>query len=144
MKVEFFEKPGCINNTRQKTLLREAGHEVVAHNLLSEAWTPDRLRPFFGSLPVAEWFNRTAPRVKSGEVVPEQLDETAALAAMVIDPLLIRRPLMAVAGECRVGFDPRAVSAWIGLTPTALQPTLDLERCPKPEVPCASPVPEEG
>jgi len=45
--VTFYEKPGCINNTRQKKLLAAAGHQVVALNLLTEAWQPDRLRPFF-------------------------------------------------------------------------------------------------
>lgn len=33
--VIFYEKPGCINNTKQKARLLAAGHEVQAHNLLS-------------------------------------------------------------------------------------------------------------
>jgi hypothetical protein len=49
--------------------------EVQSHNLLTEAWTAERLRLCFGELPVAEWFNRAAPGVKSGEVVPEQMSE---------------------------------------------------------------------
>ncbi len=52
--VLFYEKPGCINNTKQKVLLKAAGHEVQAHNLLTEPWTAESLRPFFGALPVAE------------------------------------------------------------------------------------------
>jgi hypothetical protein len=27
--VHFYEKPGCINNTRQKKILAAAGHEVL-------------------------------------------------------------------------------------------------------------------
>jgi hypothetical protein len=34
---------------------------------------------------------------------------------MLADPLLIRRPLMDVDGQCRAGFDPEAVDRWIGL-----------------------------
>ena len=34
--ITFYEKPGCINNTRQKKLLEAAGHQVVAKNLLTE------------------------------------------------------------------------------------------------------------
>lgn len=128
VRVVFYEKPGCINNGRQKGLLRAAGHTLELRNLLTEWWTPETLRPFFGNLPVSEWFNRSAPRIKSGELVPECLDEAAALAAMVADPLLIRRPLMQVGGECRVGFDPAAVAEWIGLE-TALAG--DLESCPR-------------
>ena len=37
--VLFFEKPGCVNNTRQKALLAASGHSVWARNLLAEKWT---------------------------------------------------------------------------------------------------------
>ncbi|MEB3180151.1 MAG: ArsC/Spx/MgsR family protein [Nostocaceae cyanobacterium] len=146
-RVIFYEKPGCINNTKQKALLKAAGHQVEAHNLLTEPWTTEELGLFFGSRPVAEWFNRSAPRVKSGEVVPEQLDADTALGLMVQEPLLIRRPLIQV-GECReVGFDTELVDSWIGLQPAnesqqAISDNLkhqDLQNCPRShEVhPCA-------
>jgi nitrogenase-associated protein len=113
--VLFWEKPGCAGNARQKALLVASGHAVVARDLRAEPWTAERLRPFFGDRPVAAWFNRTSPRVKSGEVRPELLDEAAALALMLADPLLIRRPLMRVGERCETGFDPALVAAWIGL-----------------------------
>ena len=56
-KVIFYEKPGCINNAKQKALLWAAGHEVIAYNLLKTPWTVASLRPFFGDRPVTEWFN---------------------------------------------------------------------------------------
>lgn len=65
--LTFYEKPGCQGNARQKALLRAAGHQLNVRNLLTEPWTPERLRQFFGALPVAQWFNRNAPAVKSGE-----------------------------------------------------------------------------
>jgi nitrogenase-associated protein len=139
--VIFFEKPGCKNNTAQKAALADAGHEVEAHNLLAQPWTEDSLRPFFGDLPVARWFNPSAPRIKSGEVDPAAADAAAALAMMLADPLLIRRPLMQVGEEQRVGFDSAAVDRWIGLKPAALSLA---EACPKGHdaVPC--PLPESA
>ena len=137
--VIFFEKPGCGGNTRQKALLEQAGHRVIARDLLSHPWTPETLRPFFGDRPVADWFNRAAPAVKSGELVPEAMDETAALAAMVERPLLIRRPLMQVGDRRDCGFETDRVDAWIGLGGAAsaegrmegcLQ--LDMPPCSKP------------
>ncbi|MDF5722591.1 MAG: nitrogenase-associated protein [Rhizonema sp. PD37] len=116
-RVIFYEKPGCQNNTKQKTLLAAAGHELETYNLLKEAWTVERLRLFFSNLPVVEWFNRTAPRIKSGEVVPEQINEETALSEMVNDPVLIRRPLIQVGDRREVGFDVEKVDAWIGLKP---------------------------
>ncbi|MBI1284305.1 MAG: hypothetical protein GC183_08210 [Thiobacillus sp.] len=127
--IVFYEKPGCTNNTRQKVLLAAAGHTVLARSLLTEKWEARRLREFFGTLPVAEWFNPSAPRVKSGEVRPDALDESSALESMLADPLLIRRPLMEVDGERRVGFDQDAVDRWIGLASKV--PREDLETCAK-------------
>lgn len=82
-----------------------------------------------GDRPVAEWFNRTAPLVKLGAVVPEQLTPTAALELMIQHPLLIRRPLIQVGEVCHSGFDRSKIDAWIGLAP----PTVfeDLETCPR-------------
>ena len=127
-EVIFFEKPGCQGNARQKQLLQAAGHSVQARSLKVEPWTAERLRGFFGSLPVATWFNRSAPAVKSGRVVPETLDADQAMALLLANPLLIRRPLMEVGDERMVGFDTTAVDAWIGLG-AAERPAGDLEAC---------------
>jgi nitrogenase-associated protein len=128
----FYEKPGCANNARQKRLLRDAGHEVVARDLLREPWTAARLRAFFGELPVAEWFNRAAPRVKSGEIVPERVDADTALASMLAEPLLIRRPLMECGGKRVAGFDAERVAAWIG-EPVVRESHGDLQTCRRDE-----------
>lgn len=102
--VIFYEKPGCINNTKQKALLQASGHKLEVRNLLSD-WTTKQLRLFFGKLPVAQWFNRTAPQVKSSEVIPEQIDAETALAMMIANPILIRRPLMRVSDRYEVRLD---------------------------------------
>jgi nitrogenase-associated protein len=144
--VIFYEKPGCINNTKQKALLQAAGHQVQAHNLLIEAWTVENLRLFLGTLPVADWFNRSAPAVKAGDVIPETLDAETALLMMVQNPLLIRRPLMQVGDRRSIGFDVAIIDAWIGLQPintaqTAISDALkqqDLQTCPRSheDTPC--------
>jgi nitrogenase-associated protein len=127
--VLFYEKPGCINNTRQKVLLAAAGHTVQAKSLLTEKWTADRLRAFFGDLPVAAWFNQSSPRVYGGEITPDALEEGEALRLILADPLLIRRPLMEVDGQRQVGFDQDTVDRWIGLG-SKIQHE-DLETCPR-------------
>lgn len=139
--VIFFEKPGCAGNARQKKLLAEAGHTVHARDLLSEPWTAASLRPFFGDRPVAEWFNRSAPAVKNGEVDLDALDEAAALALMLKTPLLIRRPLMQVGDRRDCGFEAERVDAWIGLGSAA--PEGKLEGCARPDMP-PCPTPAKG
>lgn len=135
--VSFYEKPGCINNTKQKKLLLAAGHSVESHNLLTEPWTSAELRSYFGDRPVVEWFNYTAPPIKSGQINPTELDEATALELMVNNPLLIKRPLMRVEDRRESGFDPTKIDAWIGLRPLAPSPEMahllhhDLETCPR-------------
>ena len=139
-EILFYEKPGCANNARQKQLLKAAGHTVITRNLLTEAWTAERLRSFFGGLPEREWFNRAAPRVKSGEIVPEQLAADAALSLMLAEPLLIRRPLLECAGRCIAGFDAARVEAWLG-APLELEAHGDLQTCRRDS--SASPCPDK-
>lgn len=124
--VIFYEKPGCLSNDKQKALLRSLGHDLIVRNLFAESWTPARLRPFFGELPVRDWFNPTAPRIKAGEVRPDALDESSALALMTDDPLLIRRPLIECESGCGCGFVPGPLLDALGVR---LAPDQDLQSC---------------
>ena len=117
--VIFYEKPGCAGNAQQKALLRASGHEVEARNLLNKSWSPSSLRPYFGSKPLPEWFNAASPRIKSGEIDLEKVTPQEALVMMMLDPLLIRRPLMRIGDHCEAGFDPKAIDRWIGLKQSA-------------------------
>ena len=126
-QVIFYEKPGCAGNARQRQILRDAGHTVEARSLVETQWTNESLLSFFGALPVAQWFNRNSLPVKSGDVVPERLNREAALALLKAQPLLMRRPLLEVDGERRVGFDAESIDAWIGLG--LLPKDDDLEAC---------------
>jgi len=127
--VYFYEKPGCANNTRQKKLLETAGHRVVALNILTEPWQEERLRVFFGELAVRDWFNYSAPPIKHGEIDPDNVSEQQALALMLENPLLIRRPLMQVGDSVMAGFYQYAVDKWIGLKET--ETGRDMESCPR-------------
>lgn len=135
--LEFYEKPGCINNRKQKDLLIAAGFDLEVHNLLSHPWTVDELRMFFSELPLPQWFNPSAPRIKLEKIKPFLLTEDEALKEMVADPLLIRRPLIAHLGKKQAGFD---LNVWLPLLQVgnaiAAEAALatvpvDIELCPK-------------
>ena len=127
--VVFYEKPGCVNNTKQKRWLRESGHVVIEKDLLTHTWSAPELRQFFADLPITQWFNPSAPRVKSGEIIPAAVTADQAFALMLAEPLLIRRPLMQVDETTMVGFDAEAVDRWIGLK--SQQHASNLEVCTK-------------
>jgi len=127
--IVFYEKPGCGGNARQRAMLEAAGHTLERRSLLDTPWTPTDLLAFLQPLPVAQWFNRAAPRVKSGEVVPEELQPEAALALLLAEPLLIRRPLMQRPDGARlVGFDTTEVDAFVGLAAPETAPA-SMEGC---------------
>jgi nitrogenase-associated protein len=134
--VTFFEKPGCGTNGRQKRMLEAAGHTVIARNLLTEPWSVDRLRGFFGVTPVASWFNPAARRVKSGDIDPKTIGAEAALALMLETPLLIRRPLVEAGGERCAGFDREPVVSLLGRATDGddegCSRATRAEPCPKP------------
>jgi len=124
--IIFYEKPGCAGNARQRALLQAAGHTLERRDLLAQAWTRERLLDFLAPLPVPDWFNRAAPRIKRGEIDPDHIDSEAALAALLADPLLIRRPLMERADGARlVGFETAAVHAFVGLVAASLPSSLE-------------------
>lgn len=127
--VIFWEKPGCGTNARQKLALAAAGHTLDVRSLLAEPWTAEGLRAFFGATPVASWFNPAAPRVKSGAVDPEAVNADAAIAMMLAEPLLIRRPLVDVDGQRCAGFDREPVTSLLGAAPAGAKP---LEGCSHP------------
>jgi len=130
--LEFFEKPGCINNRKQKDLLQAAGFDLKVQNLLTHGWQVDSLREYFGELPLPQWFNPSAPRIKSEKIKPFLLSEEQALAEMVLDPLLIRRPLIGYGAMKQAGFD---LNYWLPLleqSPVSVPDVpADIETCPR-------------
>lgn len=126
--VIFFGKPECAGNARQRKALLDAGHELHVRDLFAEPWRADTLLLFLAAHPPADWFNRSAVRVKSGEINPDALGREEALALLLADPRLIRRPLMVIDGEPVLGWDAQALGVRIGLQPRA---TAVGEGCPK-------------
>ncbi|MDO6385435.1 ArsC/Spx/MgsR family protein [Uliginosibacterium sp. 31-12] len=134
--IVFYEKPGCGGNAKQKAWLTAAGHTLEVRDLLHWAWTPERLLAFLAPLPVADWFNRAAPAVRDGLIQPEQLSAEQALAALLAQPLLIRRPLLSLEdGCCLVGFDETWQRGHLIGTPTAPAPA---EGCAARVSPCGT------
>ncbi len=115
-QVIFYENPACAEHARQKALLTAAGHTVESRDLLSEPWSVSSLRPFFAEKSLQDWFERASPRIRSGEIDLEKINPQSALVEMILDPTLIRAPLMRIGDRCEAGFDPERIQSWIGLT----------------------------
>ena len=87
---------------------------MVVQDILKQPWHADELRSFFRNMPVGSRFNRAAPGVKSGEVNLDSIDAASALALMVSDPILIRRPLIDLDGARCAGLDREPALSLLG------------------------------
>lgn len=114
MLVLFYEKPGCATNARQKKQLRQAGCIVIERDLLNHEMDKTMLSAFFADKPVHEWFNPNAPKIKSGEVDPSNMDRQTALELLMYEPILIRRPLMVLGGRKLSGFPTEQIERIVG------------------------------
>ena len=116
--VVFYEKPGCATTPARRCCWPPPAIRCWRKSLLDrERGRATRLRAFFGELPVADWFNPSAPRIKSRRDRARATGRgRAALDLMLADPLLIRRPLMEVGRRAPGRFRPvtRSIagSAW--------------------------------
>ncbi|MDX1294691.1 MAG: ArsC/Spx/MgsR family protein [Sulfurimonadaceae bacterium] len=111
--VIFYEKPGCATNAKQKRSLLDAGCVVIERNLLNHGMNIEELHAFLKPLPVTQWFNPNAPKIKSGEIDPSALSESAALHLLMMEPILIKRPLMAYGGQKLCGFDRERIELFL-------------------------------
>jgi nitrogenase-associated protein len=112
--IQFFEKPGCINGEKQKRILAEGGNELECVNILEHSWSPEELAPFFSQKKPALIMNFTAPAIKKAEIVPSELQYDEAVALMVKDPILIKRPLIRVDGFSIQGFTDERLKPYLG------------------------------
>ena len=132
--IHFYEKPGCVNNTKQKALLTKAGHSLVVYDLLQQNWQqkPEFLQSFFSCMTVADWFNPNAPAIKNGEIDSLAVNAEQAIALMTLSPLLIRRPLLEIDGQRFAGFDLDKIQSCIELLNA--NKDQDFETCPSKHV----------
>jgi arsenate reductase (glutaredoxin) len=145
--VLFFEKPGCRNNARQKAMLELSGNSVQAVSILDYSWTKEELAFYLGKKPLSECFNPSAPALKSGEIDPANYTREQAVEMMILDPILIRRPLMKIGSRHLQGFDTSELREIISLAAVpgaekvveSLRMT-DLDTCPQNNnVSCTNP-----
>jgi arsenate reductase-like glutaredoxin family protein len=58
--------------------------------------------------------NHTAPAIKKGEIVPENLQHDEAVTLMIENPILIKRPLIRVDGMSIQGFTDERLTPYLG------------------------------
>jgi arsenate reductase len=94
--VTIFHNPNCGTSRNTLALLREKGLEPRVVEYLKVGWTKDQLKDLFGKMGVSA---HDALRVRGtnahelGLTDPAASDD-AVIAAMIIDPVLVERPIV--------------------------------------------------
>jgi len=134
--ITFFEKTGCVNNTKQKQILTLAGHSITPINLITYKWTLSELEIIFKDKSASECFNLNAPQITSGEIIPTNYNKEEALQLLLQEHILIKRPIIKIKDEYIVGFDKELLDKKIEIY-SSKEPKIsslldqDLETCPQ-------------
>jgi len=126
-ELVFYGKSGCSGNLQQQALLRGLGYRLDVRDLQGESWTAESLHPFLAARTVPEWFNLSAPRVRSGEIDIHALTGQEAMELLLAEPLLICRPLLQYGGLKQAGFAAGPVLDALQVSPG---PDNALQSCP--------------
>lgn len=124
--IIFYTKPGCKGGQRQKELLLSSGHTVEERSIFDKTWTPESLKPYLVKLKIEDWYNKNAPDVKAGTVIPGALSMEDTLKLLCSNPILIKRPLMEINNQLIAGFDVEFLKEIIELKNI---PNEDLTKC---------------
>ena len=111
----FYEKPGCVGNSKQKAILDSLNIKYETKSILDTPWSKEELEEYFDGLEVVDCINPFAPQVKSGEVSIDKLTKKDAIDLMLEERILIKRPLINVDGRKICGFNTKKLSEILGI-----------------------------
>ena len=94
--VTIFHNPACGTSRNVVAMVREAGYEPTVVEYLKAGWTREQLTDLLAKADATprDWLrDKGTPAAELGLLAPEATDE-AILAAMVVQPLLVNRPVV--------------------------------------------------
>lgn len=95
--ITIFHNPNCGTSRNVLAMIRAAGHEPVVVEYLKTRWTRQQLAELMAQAGVSprDWLRaRGTPAETLGLTAPDVTDD-AILDAMVAEPILVERPIVA-------------------------------------------------
>ena len=115
MTIEFYGIPNCDTVKKARKWLEAEGIDYTFHDYKKEGADPARLARWSDE---AGWEKLLNTRGTTFRKLPEaeraNVDRDKAIALMVQQPSMIKRPVVQHEGGLLVGFDPAAWSAALG------------------------------
>lgn len=114
MTLEIFGIKACDTMKKARTFLEARGLPHTFHDYKAEGVTPERLAGWAAKVGWERLLNRSGTTFRK---LPEEaridLDEQKAIALMVAQPSMIRRPVLEAGDRLLVGFRPEEYEALI-------------------------------
>lgn len=122
MAIVIYHNPACGTSRNVLAFIRAAGEEPVVVDYLEAGWTVPQLQGLFAAAGVTA---RQALRVKGTPaealgLTAEGVEETAILAAMAAEPVLVNRPFVCSPKGVRLCRPSEAVLELLGRVPEGL------------------------
>ncbi len=97
--VIIYHNPACGTSRNTLALLREHGVEPKVVEYLKVGWTSDQLTDLFAKMGVGpgEALRVMGTRAQADGLTAKSADPATIIAAMVADPILVNRPIVASA-----------------------------------------------
>ena len=107
MTLEIFGIKACDTMKKARTFLEARGLAYVFHDYKVEGVTPERLAGWAAAVGWERLLNRAGTTFrKLSDADRSDLDEAKAIALMVAQPSLIKRPVLVAGSTVLVGFRP--------------------------------------
>ena len=115
MSVEIFGIKACDTMKKARTFLEGRGVPYVFHDYKLEGVTPERLSEWAAKVGWEKLLNRTGTNFrKLPETDRADLTQATAIALMVAQPSMIKRPVLTRGDDILVGFRPEEWERFLG------------------------------
>jgi Spx/MgsR family transcriptional regulator len=111
-KVRFYWKSSCTTcRDARSFLVKDLGAELDERDYARNALTADELKELFAGRDPRDFINPRSQSFKAMGLANKSLTPAQAIALMVKEPNLIKRPLVVVGKEMIAGFDRERLRA---------------------------------
>lgn len=109
MPVRIYHNPRCNTSRRTLALLRQRGIEPEIVEYLKTPYTAAQLKTLLGRMNLPAKAVLRKKEAAAAGIDPERLSEAALIEAMVKNPILVERPIVASGDKAALGRPPENV-----------------------------------
>jgi arsenate reductase len=109
LPVTIDHKPRCNTSRKTLALLREKGVEPHIIEYLKTPYTAAQLKQLLGQLNMPASALLRKREATAAGIDPKNLPEEELITAMVINPILVERPIVVSGAKAALGRPPEAV-----------------------------------